>query len=83
MPIKQILALAFAVASGFTMVLFTHSMIKLPSEPFWSTPQSIYENYALAMALAFSVPYPMWTSAGILLLMMLLVYWIWRKILRF
>lgn len=82
MSIKQILALTFALASGITLILFTHSMIKLPSEAFWSTPASIYENYALAMVLAFSLPYPMWTSAAILFLVMFGVYWIWRKLLR-
>lgn len=82
MPLKQLLALVFAIASGFTLVLLAHNMIRLPSEPFWSTPLSIYENFALALAVAFSLPYPMWTAALILLLWMGLVYWIWRKIFR-
>jgi hypothetical protein len=82
MAIKKIIPPIFALATGITILLFTHSMIKLPSEPFWSTPYSIYENYALAMAVALSIPYPIWTSAVVLLLIMLLVYWIWRKLLR-
>jgi hypothetical protein len=82
MPLKQLLALVFAIASGLAFVLLTHHIIRLPSESFWSNPLSIYENYALGIAIVFSVPYPMWTAALILLLYMGLVYWIWRKIFR-
>lgn len=81
MAIKKALPITFAITTGLTILLFTHSMIKLPSEPFWSTPFSIYENYALALAVTFSIPFPMWTSAAILLVVMVLVYWIWRKLL--
>jgi hypothetical protein len=71
---RQVLALSIALLAGIGVVLFAHVAIKLPSEPFWSTITSIYENYALAIAVAFSVPYPMWVAGVVLVIMMALVY---------
>lgn len=77
---KRILALVFSSAVGIGIVLFAHAAIKLPSEPFWSSVASIYENYALALAIAFSIPYPMWTAGILLLVIMALVYLLIRRL---
>jgi hypothetical protein len=75
-------ALVYGLLVAAAIMFCTHAIIKLPSEAFWSSLQSIYENYALAMTLAFSLPYPYW-SAGILLLLIAAVnYWIAYRILR-
>lgn len=79
---SKTIALLYGLFVVITIVLFTHAMIKLPSEAFWSTPLSIYENYALAMALAFSLPAPFWTAMLILILIGLINYWIAYQILR-
>ncbi|GAB5555615.1 MAG: hypothetical protein Sapg2KO_52060 [Saprospiraceae bacterium] len=78
----KIIGLIYSLFVVLTIVLFTHSMIKLPSEAFWSTPLSIYENYALAMALAFSLPAPFWTALLVLILIGLFNYWLAKRVLR-
>ena len=60
-----------------------HSIIKLPSEPLWTTPLIIYENYAFAMALGLGLPLPMMTSGIFLVIMGLITFWIWNRIFRF
>lgn len=82
MPKAKIIALIYSLMVAIAIVLFTHAMIKLPSETFWSTPLSIYENYALAMALAFSLPAPFWTAMLVLLLVILINYGLAYRILR-
>ena len=62
---------------------FVHSIIKLPSEPLWTTPLIIYENYAFAMALGLGVPLPMMTSGIFLVLLGFITFWIWNRIIRF
>ena len=71
-----------AAAVGIGFLLFVHAVIKLPSEPFWASPVVIYENYAFAMALGLGFPYPMWSGALFLLLMMFVTFLFWRWILR-
>lgn len=79
---SKIIALLYGLFVVIAIVLFTHTMIKLPSEAFWSSPLSIYENYALAMALTFSLPAPFWTAMFVLLLIGLINYWVAYRILR-
>lgn len=78
----KIIALIYSLLVILAIVFFTHAMIKLPSEAFWSTPLSIYENYALAMALAFSLPAPMWTALLVLILIGLINYWLAKRVLQ-
>ena len=78
----KIIALIYSLMVAVTVVLFTHAMIKLPSEAFWSTPLSIYENYALAMALAFSLPASFWTAMLVLVVIILINYGLAYRILR-
>lgn len=79
---SKIIALLYGLFVVIAIVLFTHTMIKLPSEAFWSSPLSIFENYALAMALAFSLPAPFWTAMLILILIGFINYWLAYRILR-
>lgn len=77
----QKIALVYAVLVAGAIMLLSHAIIKLPSEAFWSSLQSIYENYALAVTLAFSLPYPYWSAGVILLLIAAVNYWLLYRLL--
>lgn len=78
------ISLLVAVLFCLLQIIFAHSMVKLPSEPFWDTPWQMYENFAFAIALGLSLPAPYITGLIILLLMGWISYrithWVLRKL---
>jgi hypothetical protein len=82
MRFVNLLPLLIGLASSFGAMMFAHRIIKLPSEPLWSPLANIYENYAFAIALGLSLPYPYVSGAIILLLIAGIGFLISRGILR-
>ena len=69
---------AFLVCSS--LILLTHRLGKLPDEPFWTSPVTMYDNYAFAIMLGLSLPYPYWTGALLLLLVGWASYRVGKKL---
>lgn len=69
---RKKISLTLAILAVVGQVLFTHRMVKLPNEPFWTSPVEMYDNFAFALTLALSLPAPRYTT----LLVMVLIGWI-------
>jgi len=78
MRAKRFWTYLLALLPAFGIILFIHSMIKLPTEPFWSSLSNIYENYVFALALGLSLPYPYLFGT----LFLIIVTWISYQVLR-
>lgn len=72
---KQI-SLTLAILAVVGQILFTHQMVKLPDEPFWTSPIEMYDNFAFALTLALSLPAPRYTT----LLVMILIGWVTYRV---
>lgn len=80
--VSLIIAILFCILH----ILFAHSTIKLPSDPFWTNPWEMYENFAFAIALGLSLPAPYISGLVILLIMgwitYRVTYWLLRQLSR-
>lgn len=72
-------SLFLAIVFCALQVLFIHSLVLLPDEPFWTSPLTIYQNYVFGLILALSLPFPGISSALFLLFSGFIAYrmWLW------
>jgi len=84
--LRKRISLLIAVLVCLSHILLAHSMIKLPSDPFWASPLEMYESYAFAIALGLSLPAPYISGLVILLITGWGTYritlWFLRKLIR-
>jgi len=74
-------SLILAILTVIGQILFTHRMVKLPDEPFWTSPLEMYDSFAFALTLALSLPAPRYTTLLVIVLIGWIAYRIWYWIL--
>lgn len=79
---QSIVALILALLLTSAMLLFVHSIAKLPSEAFWTNPAEIYANWEFAIIVGIGLPYPEITAPILLLFLLWINYILFRFFIR-